>query len=93
MEALSFFCITYMYGLKLPVGAGTFPEVITVQQRSGTSILLFLCHAIILLPCQLPCIFHRRVPRLDHFQMPSTGDAEFPDNVDFADDYKYSNCL
>lgn len=93
MEALSFFCISYMCGLRLLVGAVAFPEVVTVQQRRRTSIMLVFCHAIILLLCRLLCIFHGGVQRLDHFQMPSTGVAEFPCNDDFADDCKCSNCL
>lgn len=45
MEAL-FFCINYMHGLKLPGGAGAFPEVVTVQQRRRISITLttYLLH-------------------------------------------------
>lgn len=80
MEALSFFCINYIYGLKLPAGAGAFPEVITVQQRRRTSVTLtgFFCHTIILLLCQLLCIFHKGVQRLDHFLCPAQGMQNFP---------------
>jgi len=90
VEALSFFCVDYKHGLKLPVGAGAFPEVVTARQRR-TSVMLavFLLRyyfATMSASAYLP-------QRWDHFQMPSTGDAEFPYNVDFADGHKCSDCV
>lgn len=44
VETLLFFILKYMYGLRLPVVAGAFPEVITVYQRrrTCTTLILFL---------------------------------------------------
>lgn len=83
-----------MCGLRLPVGAGAFPEVITVCQRRRThsTLMVFLPY------CYFPTIsssmcLPQRFAEVGPFLMPSTQAAEFPYSADFAGPCECSSCL
>lgn len=79
METLLFSIIKYMYGGRLPVVSGAFPQVITAhQRRRACSTLMGFCHTIIFLPSHLPCVFHRGLQRLGHSRCPAHRQQNFP---------------